>query len=283
MYILVTNTDQAVIVSKDVINKSSVLRDHFEHDNSKNVFKLEYSKAIIDTLISKLQNNDMVTIVGENTELKKLCDQLNIPINQIDSLESRENTESTVTSIFFKGIVQHIFNSIWFKTNNQLISKYVESTVDQINNYEGIDMRDKKKEIITEEDFNKNYKPKPHEHNGMYVLKSNEKLCFSVKKIIMKPQMQIIVETYNIGKLIDQNIPDIYIDHFIFDAVVKKLMDKLDNTYYYEHFDRSRENVVSKFGGQDGYRYQRIIKIQQDYKNYTVRIKILYVNGSITD
>jgi hypothetical protein len=82
------------------------------------------------------------------------------------------------------------------------------------------------------------------------------------------PEMQIVVDEYNIGALINGNALGIQLNGEIFDSVITLIIKQMN---------KSNKEKSNRNKSQQKYLYQ-IIEIHKDYYAYIVRIKKIYVN-----
>lgn len=270
---LIDNNDDIIPISQQFINKSNVLKEYFKK-NPKKGFKLNFPKKIIEQMI---QDTEIQCLEQNNNDLMyDLYRKMGMQIPDKKERSEDIKMEST-TGLYVPGHAQHIFNSLFFEGNKIHHTQYIESCYGPQYNY--IVKINGKENEITQTEFDNTYSilndKKCVKNDGITpVLRVRKKnpykrlLAISIdyKKKMSIPPMKIIVDTYNIGKLIDKNMVGIKINSEIFNIVVSLISEHLDPLF-------NKKNVCV----QSDIPYAHITEIQKNFENYVVKIKRISV------
>ena len=267
-YFIIDQDDNLISISQEMVNKSNILNNYFKK-NPKKVYKIPYPKIIIDEMIKLMQGLPY----KKNFMLGELCNNMDIDIPEYHWGDSDEiSVFSFVTEINVPGIAKHIFDSIFFEGNKKYHNQYVESFKPPEYNYLVTDLG-----ITTEftsQEFKKSYtiltdnkcvknnmipsiintkqKTPKRQYKQMIKISYN----YATKMVI--PMMQIIIDEYYIGNLINGTSLGMGLNADIFDMVINLLI---------EHYNTSTE--IPK---------DQIIEIQKKYEIWVIIIKRIHIN-----
>ena len=301
---LIDQDNQVIPISQNVINKSRILNDFFKR-NPKKAYNLDYSKKIIDQMIQVTRGK----IFKNNYILYELCQELDISVDNLEETDDNGKLNTFEVEQHFMGHAVHIFNSIYFKGNQLTHVKYTESRQPAQYNY-SITIPKKTRFFtkikcmvesfftnmiyideeyvftVNNDEFKKLYSilnDKQCVRNDFVSTIINNKMTCNDRKfkqlvdvswkyqaVESIPEMQIIIDKFDIGSLIIGNALGIQLNHDIFDIVIALIIEQLN---------KENNSIVQKSNcaSYDG-KYNKIVEIQRDYNSYVVKIKKIYVN-----
>lgn len=302
---LIDQNNQIITISRNNVNKSSVLSSFFKK-YPKKAYKLDYPKKVIDQMVQVIQGQ----VIKNNPTLHALCQELDITID--DPEENYNEGEKNVFDVepYVMGQAIHIFNSIYFKGNEPMHTRYAESRqpaqlsycitipkkirffsavkrkLESIF-YNIIYIDEEQTFVINKNEFKKSYSVLNDEQcvrNDLIAAIINNKLTCNERKYIQLvaiswnyeivesiPEMEIIVDKYDIGSLINGNALGIGLNPEIFDIVVSLIEKQL-----------KKNNSVCYDEIQNNVKYNQIIEIHRDYNEYIVKFKRIFVNHKAT-
>jgi hypothetical protein len=281
-YYLIDIDNEMISVPQQVINKSNILKQYFEIYPTKG-YKLEYPKQIIEQMIQLSDRKG----TDKNDMLNELLQQLNIHI--INPWDEEKDDESIVTELYTQGHARHIFNSIGFEVNKSYHTQYIESSTNAEYVYS---IRDAATNIeikggVQENEFNKNYtiwdngnslcikkdvKLENNNTNIHYAYRGQGPTTYRFIKQVIKPKLQITVDVYDIGSLVEKKL-DVQINREIFDEVVSMLTKHLDSATQYNIIKINNYNPEA-FCFHMAYQY--VTKVRKNYNTYIVKIKRIH-------
>lgn len=270
-HILIDSENEIIPIDQKLIQKSDVLTDFFTKYPNKG-FKLNQSNHHIKQMIELMDNK----YVGKkDKELIELCEQLHIDTKNTKSfdLDPEEIEGKQITqSMCPHGYIQYIYNCIFYKANEKFWTQWIESTVDGIYQYKLSAIQNRMKvypknenvpqmQLISHEEFTKNFIGDQNSH----ICHDHTGTQYNYRKIILKPMYKIVVDICDIGKIVSTLHQDIVIDKNIFDGIVSLLVERMDSNQC--------KNIIHP--RTDG---SHVIKIQQNYSDYIVKIKRIIVD-----